>query len=52
MVVAAEVCTIPLSVLTASPFSLSLGDNINAYLIATNAYGSSAESAIGGGAVI
>lgn len=52
MIVASSACTIPLSVLTAEPFNLALGDNINAKLIATNAYGSSAESAVGGGAVI
>jgi hypothetical protein len=41
-----------LSALTASPFNLVLGSNINVKVVAYNAYGDSSESAIGGGAVI
>ena len=37
-------CTIPLSILTAAPFSLTLGSEINAKLTAYNAYGESTES--------
>ena len=51
-VIATTQCTIPLATLTASPFSLALGDQINAKVIAYNAYGDSVESAVGGGAVI
>lgn len=45
-------CTVPLATLTAAPFSLTLGDTINVKLTAYNAYGESAESSVGGGAVI
>jgi hypothetical protein len=43
---------VPLSTLTTAPFSLTLGSNINAKLVAVNAYGDSSESSFGGGAVI
>jgi hypothetical protein len=45
-------CTIPVSVLRASPFSLNWGTSVYAKVIATNAYGSSVESNAGNGAVI
>ncbi len=51
-IVANTQCTIPLSTLTGAPFSLTLGQNINAKLVAVNAYGDSSESSPGGGAVI
>jgi hypothetical protein len=51
-IVANTQCTIPLDTLTSAPFSLTLGSNINAKLIAVNAYGDSSESSSGGGAVI
>jgi hypothetical protein len=51
-VVSAALCTIPLDTLTAAPFSLSLGDEVNAKFFATNAYGDTAVSPQGNGAVI
>jgi len=45
-------CSIPLSILTASPFNLALGQIINVKIIAYNAYGYSSESTIGGGSVV
>jgi hypothetical protein len=51
-IVATSECTIPLSVFTAAPFNLAMGANINAKLLASNAYGSSSESTVGGGAVV
>lgn len=45
-------CTVPLATLTAAPFLLSLGDNINIKVTAVNAYGDSELSEMGGGAVI
>jgi len=45
-------CTIPLSVLTAAPFSLTLGETIIAEIAAGNLYGTSAFSNSGGTAVI
>jgi hypothetical protein len=51
-IVTATQCTIPLSSLTAAPFSLVLDDTINFEVQATNAYGDSGYSEIGGGALI
>jgi hypothetical protein len=45
-------CTVPVSALRASPFSLEWGTNVHATVIAINAYGSSSESAAGNGAII
>jgi len=45
-------CTIPLSVLTAEPFSLTLGETVIAQVAAGNLYGTSAFSNPGGNAVI
>lgn len=45
-------CTVPLATLTALPFELLLGDQIQVRLTAYNAYGESAESEIGGGGLI
>ena len=45
-------CIIPLTTLTASPFSLSLGDSIDFKVLAMNAYGASGFSEVGGGALI
>jgi len=45
-------CTIPLSTLTAAPYNLLKGYSIYAYVIATNAYGSSPRSEFGNGGVI
>ena len=42
----------PLSTLIVVPYSLLLGNDILARVIAINAYGDSVVSAIGGGAVI
>jgi hypothetical protein len=41
-----------ISTLMASPFSWPWGSSIRAYIIATNSFGNSTNSAIGGGAVI
>jgi hypothetical protein len=41
-------CTIPLSSLTAGPFSLGLGEMINAKVVAYNVNGDSLQSAVGG----
>lgn len=41
---AATQCTIPLTTLTAEPFSLQLGNSIYAKVIAYNLYGDSASS--------
>ena len=51
-IVSATQCTIPHTSLIVAPFDLQLGYNIDAKIVATNAYGSSSESAVGGGAVI
>jgi hypothetical protein len=51
-VVAATECTIPLSTLTSSPFDLILNDSIDFIVRATNAYGDSEFSQLGGGALI
>ncbi len=45
-------CIIPLTTLTASPSSLSLGDSIDFKVLAINAYGASGFSEVGGGALI
>lgn len=45
-------CTIPLSILTAVPFSLTNGDSIRVKVIATNVKGDSEESLVGNGATI
>jgi hypothetical protein len=45
-------CTVPLSKLTAAPFSLLKGYSINIRVIATNPYGDSLTSDSGNGAVI
>jgi len=48
----AVTCTIPVSVFTASPYSLAWGSSIYVKVIATNLYGDSTESSEGNGAVI
>jgi hypothetical protein len=48
----AVTCTIPVSVFTASPYSLAWGSGIYVKVIATNLYGDSTESSEGNGAVI
>ena len=45
-------CTIPLSTLTAAPYSLMLGYKISSYVVAYNDYGLSADSPIGAQAEI
>jgi hypothetical protein len=45
-------CTVPVTSLRASPYSLEWGTNVHAKVIAINAYGNSLESAEGNGAVI
>jgi hypothetical protein len=45
-------CTIPLSTLRAAPFDLLLGDSIDFQVRASNAYGSSQFSELGGAALI
>lgn len=42
-------CRIPLSVLTAAPFNLILGNSIDASVTATNIYGNSDPSMVGSG---
>lgn len=51
-VVSATQCIIPLSTLIAEPFNLVLGDSIDFKITATNQYGTSGYSTIGGGAFI
>jgi hypothetical protein len=48
----AQQCTIPLSTLTAVPYSLVQGDSIFAKVVAINYYGESLESDSGNGAII
>jgi hypothetical protein len=48
----ATTCTIPVTVLRASPFSLAWGTSVYAKVIATNIYGNSVQSTAGNGAVI
>jgi hypothetical protein len=43
---------VPLSTLTSTPYSLSLGATVDAKLVAYNFYGDSATSSIGSGANI
>lgn len=45
-------CTIPVTVLRASPFSLSWGSSVYAKVLATNIYGNSQVSSEGNGAII
>lgn len=45
-------CTVPLTTLTAAPYSLNFGDSIYAKVIATNVKGDSIESDEGNGAII
>lgn len=47
-----RICTIPLSVLTAAPFSLTLGDSVYAKVVAINHYGDSVESDAANGATV
>ena len=51
-VIAQTSCDIPLSTLTAAPYNLLKGYSIYAYVISTNAYGSSPASDYGNGGVI
>lgn len=51
-IVSTTECTIPLSILTADPFSLLLDESIDFKVMAHNQYGDSSYSEIGGGAVI
>ena len=44
--------TVPLNVLTAAPFSLSIGSTVDVKIIAYNVYGDSEASSVGGGATI
>ena len=48
----ATTCTVPVTVLRATPFSLDWGTNVHATVTAINAYGSSTVSAAGNGAII
>ena len=45
-------CTIPVTALRSSPFSLDWGSSVYAKVIAINLYGNSLESEAGNGAVI
>ena len=45
-------CTIPVTALRASPFSLAWGTSVYAKVVAKNLYGSSLVSSVGNGAVI
>lgn len=51
-VVTNRVCTIPLSVLTAAPYSMTLGDSVYAKVVAINYYGDSLESDAANGATV
>jgi hypothetical protein len=46
------ICTIPVTALRASPFSLAWGSSVYSKVVAKNIYGSSLESSAGNGAVI
>jgi hypothetical protein len=48
----ATICTIPVTTLRTTPYSLEWGSNVYAKVIATNAYGNSDESLAGNGAII
>ena len=50
--IATTSCTVPISVLQATPYTLVWGDSIYATVLATNSVGSSAASDPGNGAVI
>lgn len=52
MIVSNHYCTIPVSILITSPFSLVMGDQVYANVIAINSYGSSIISHDGNGAII
>lgn len=52
LVISQTYCVLPLSTLTSTPYSLLKGYSINAYIVATNAYGSSTPSSLGNGGVI
>jgi len=45
-------CTVPVTLLRASPFSLEWGSSVYAKVFATNSYGASLVSSEGNGAVI
>jgi len=45
-------CSIPLSVLTAAPYSLAKGQSVYAEIIATNYFGNSTASTAGNGGVV
>lgn len=51
-IVTSRTCTVPLTVLYGSPFSLALGDHIYAIVIAVNSYGNSVASTPGDGAAV
>ena len=51
-IVSAAQCSVPITILRASPYSLSWGSSIYAKVVATNIYGNSAISLSGNGAVI
>jgi len=46
------ICTVPVTLLRASPFSLEWGSSVYAKVVATNSYGASLVSSEGNGAVI
>ncbi len=48
----ATTCTIPVTVLRSSPYSLEWGSSVYAKVVAKNIYGSSIESNAGNGAII
>jgi hypothetical protein len=48
----ATTCTVPVTTLSSTPFSLAWGTSVYAKVIATNVYGNSLESVEGNGAVI
>jgi len=51
-IISSTSCTVPLATLTASPYSLTVGDSIFAKVVATNVKDSSALSQAGSGAII
>lgn len=51
-ILAAAECSISLDTLTLAPFSLVLGDSIDAIIVAKNIYGDSDTSVVGSGANI
>ena len=51
-IVSSRECTIPFSVLTASPYDLTLGDSVYAKVSAINYYGESSVSDAGNGATV